>query len=79
MSRIRENAEMNMKNKIGYYCKKTKNIIYIYKSYYLKFVTRDRIPDGISKLKYYMQIDTRIPTYKEREYILEIFNNIMRF
>lgn len=70
---------MNMKNKIGYYCKKTENIIYINKSYYLRFVTRDRIPDGISKLKYYLQMDKRITTYKERERILEIFNNIMRF
>ena len=70
---------MNTKNKIGYYYKKTKNIIYINKSYYLNFIIRDRIPDGISKLKYYIQMDTSIPTYKEREYILGIFNNIMRF
>lgn len=70
---------MNMKNKIAYYCKKTENIIYINKSYYLRFIIRNRIPDGISKLKHFMQIDTSIPTYKEREYILKIFNNIMRF
>lgn len=70
---------MNTKNKIGYYYKKTENIIYIDKSYYLRFIIRDRISDGISKLKHYLQIDTQIPTNKEREYILKIFNNIMRF
>lgn len=70
---------MNTKNKIGYYYKKTENIIYINKSYYLRFIIRDRIPDGISKLKYCMEMDVRIPTYKERKRILEIFNNIMRF
>lgn len=70
---------MNMKNKIGYYCKKTENIICINKRYYLKFIIRDRIPDGISKLKYYIQTDNRTLDNKEREYILKIFNNIMLF
>lgn len=70
---------MNTKNKIGYYCKKTENIIYINKSYYLRFIIRDKIPDGISKLKYYIQTDKRITTCKERECLLEVFNNIMRF
>lgn len=70
---------MSMKNKIGYYCKKTENIMYVNKSYYLRFILRNEIPDGISKLKHYIEIDNRTMTNKEREYILKIFNNIMRF